>query len=1571
MTLGANTVLSTTNNAINLAGGVSNSIARSLTISTGNAAITLSGNIGSGTALNALTLNSTGTTTLGTIGNAINTATITTNTGGSTVINSDSLTTTGTQTYNDAVSFGGGTASRLLSALGITFASTLNASSNDLAIQADTMTFGGAGTVTGTGGLRLAAQAASGTIGVNLASGSTLNITSTNLAALGTGFSILNIGQSGQSGTITVPTSTFSVPTQITSSSSISASGTISASGSNSLTLNGPVTLTAPTTFSSGSGNVNLSNTVTGGGFSLAASTSGSGVITFGNVISGISSLTATGSTAINTTNITSSASQTYNSPVTLGADTTLATVGISFLSTVAGNGHSLAITVSGTDATILGSLTGLSSLQISNVNKINFGINNINITTTGAQTYNGRVWLVSSPLVTFTGAGITFGGEFAGFGHNTVINDSGTTAFNGIVTGFNTLQANAVAFNSSSGVTTTGTQSYGAATLGADTTLTGAGITLSSVTGGSKSLTLADSGTSILGGAISGLSTLQTNAVTLNNGSISSTGNQIYNGAVSLGATTLLTSSNGNISLNSTLIGGSQSLTLTGSSGGSHVFTLNDISSLGTLAINGNSSVTNTLALLSGSGTNTWTVTNNGGSGGSNGTIAATNITSGGTFNNIQNLTSGTATNNFVFNNGAAISGNIINSGTGSLNFSAYTTAVSINATTNTSTGIGGTFSGITTFTGGSGSNTFTNTAGSNTWSISNNNIGSVAGKNFNAFGTLAGGSGDTFTLGDGKSIGSISATAGTLNYTNYSTAVSVNATTSSGTNVGSFSGITTFTGGSGSNTFTNTTGSSTWNISNDNAGSIAGKNFSAFATLVGGSGDTFTLGDGKSIGSISATAGTLNYSNYSTAVAVNGGTNTATNVGSLSGITSFTGGSGSNTFTNAAGSNTWNISNDNAGSIAGKNFSAFATLVGGSGDTFTLGDGKSIGSISATAGTLNYTNYSTGVSVNATTSSGTNVGSFSGITTFTGGSGSNTFTNTAGSSTWNISNDNAGSIAGKNFSAFATLVGGSGDTFTLGDGKSIGSISATAGTLNYINYSTAVSVNATTSSGTNVGSFSGITTFTGGSGSNTFTNTAGSNTWSISDNNIGSVAGKNFNAFATLTGGSGDTFALANGKSIGSISATAGTLDYSAYTTAVAVNGATNTATNVGSLSGITTFTGGSGSNTFTNTTGSNTWSIANNNAGSISGKNFNAFGTLIGGNADTFVFGSSSAAITGNLTSSGNATLNVSGLTSPTVNLSTNTSNAIGGIFSGISTFIGSGTSSSLIGPSSNTTWNINSANGGTAGTNTFTGFGNLTGGSGTNNFVLSGGSIGGSINGGSSSNTLTIPTGTTNWTISGTDAGSVASMVGGFSNIQNLTGGTGTDTFTFTGNGSISGLIDGGDTTTMNTIDYSGYTQPVALTLATPTVGDEFNTGTIDNNASIRVASFTQVQQALAPIGSTIILPNNKANISITYTNDAHTDGFIGDPFFFTNFRILNPPAPPVIVPIDIAQIITPFTQTSSNNDTNNDDDTTSSTTTSGLPQTVIVEQSINDMLEQQASVDQKTAQTLAVGCFAVQ
>ncbi len=106
--------------------------------------------------------------------------------------------------------------------------------------------------------------------------------------------------------------------------------------------------------------------------------------------------------------------------------------------------------------------------------------------------------------------------------------------------------------------IATTSTQSYGdAVSLGTDITLTGAGVTSGvDVTGNTHQLTLTDSGTSNLNGAIAGVSNLQTAAVTFGNGSVTTSGTQSY-GAASLGADTTLTSSgNNNITFNSTING-------------------------------------------------------------------------------------------------------------------------------------------------------------------------------------------------------------------------------------------------------------------------------------------------------------------------------------------------------------------------------------------------------------------------------------------------------------------------------------------------------------------------------------------------------------------------------------------------------------------------------------------------------------------------------------------------------------------------------------------------------------------------------------------------------------------------------------------------------------------------------------------------------------------------------------------------------------------------------------------------------------------------------------------------------
>ena len=173
---------------------------------------------------------------------------------------------------------------------------------------------------------------------------------------------------------------------------------------------------------------------------------------------------------------------------------------------------------------------------------------------------------------------------------------------------------------------------------------------------------------------------------------------------------------------------------------------------------------------------------------------------------------------------------------------------------------------------------------------------------------------------------------------------------------------------------------------------------------------------------------------------------------------------------------------------------------------------------------------------------------------------------------------------------------------------------------------------------------------------------------------------------------------------------------------------------------------------------------------------------------------------------------------------MDVTNNLSSGIGGTFSGIGTIEGAGNTSTLLGFADNTTWNINGINSGTIqDTNTstsynFSGFGTLTGGDSSNILVLNnGGSLGGPVDGGVGGiNTLTVATNTTtNWTITGQNAGTVTGIPNGFTDFSNLNGGTGTNTFTFNNGASIQGNLNGGGSGSNNTLNVSAYTSPVNI------------------------------------------------------------------------------------------------------------------------------------------------------------
>lgn len=199
------------------------------------------------------------------------------------------------------------------------------------------------------------------------------------------------------------------------------------------------------------------------------------------------------------------------------------------------------------------------------------------NITTAGAQTYGDAVELTGD--VTLAGVGLTFSStvDSNGAGRALTINDSGTTTFTGAVGGglaLSSLSTNAgggTVFNAS--VTTSGAQTYlDAVTLGADLTMTGAGIRFGSTlnsTGANRALTISDSGLTRFDAAVGGI--LELASLTVAGGgttqiaaNISTTGAQQYDNNTTVTADATLASSAGLITLNGTFDAGAAGVDLT-----------------------------------------------------------------------------------------------------------------------------------------------------------------------------------------------------------------------------------------------------------------------------------------------------------------------------------------------------------------------------------------------------------------------------------------------------------------------------------------------------------------------------------------------------------------------------------------------------------------------------------------------------------------------------------------------------------------------------------------------------------------------------------------------------------------------------------------------------------------------------------------------------------------------------------------------------------------------------------------------------------------------------------------------
>jgi len=241
----------------------------------------------------------------------------------------------------------------------------------------------------------------------------------------------------------------------------------------------------------------------------------------------------------------------------TIGAGHNLAISGdTSFSGTVSGLG-SLKITG---NAVFSGAVSSTDSIEVTGTSTIN----TTTITTTGAQTYTGAVTLGADVVLT-TDSIVTFNGTVAGNSKNLTI--TGDTVFGDedtdTITGVKELTVTGTSTINTTTITTTGAQTYtGAVTLGADVVLTTDSIVTfnNKVIGDSNSLSI--TGDAVFGNdedddTVIGVNELAvTGTSTINTTTITTSGNQTYDGDVILGANITLTTTNANIIFGSNLDG-------------------------------------------------------------------------------------------------------------------------------------------------------------------------------------------------------------------------------------------------------------------------------------------------------------------------------------------------------------------------------------------------------------------------------------------------------------------------------------------------------------------------------------------------------------------------------------------------------------------------------------------------------------------------------------------------------------------------------------------------------------------------------------------------------------------------------------------------------------------------------------------------------------------------------------------------------------------------------------------------------------------------------------------------------
>ncbi len=728
--------------------------------------------------------------------------------------------------------------------------------------------------------------------------------------------------------------------------------------------------------------------------------------------------------------------------------------------------------------------------------------------------------------------------------------------------------------------------------------------------------------------------------------------------------------------------------------------------------------------------------------------------------------------------------------------------------------------------------------------WNLTGLNSGTVTvegfrGITFSGIEHLIGGEGeDTFAFVDGVSFaGTIDGGAGTdtLDYSAYTTGVTVNLAGGTATGATGINSIQDVIGGSGNDTLT---GDAIANILVGGAGddtyvfdADSGLGTDTIVERLDGGTDTLDF-------SLTTTVGvTIDLSKAGSQV-VNANLTIDLSAGDV--IENVIGGSRADTIT---GNSLDNVLTGGLG---------VDTLTGGAGTDTVVETRDASFTLTATRLTIGAEGndvLSTIESARLTGGAGANTldaSAFSGSVVLDGAGGTDTLRGGAG-------NDRLIGGAGND-----VLAGGGGDdTYVLISGGGTDTITEAAGggsdTLDYSAFTTGITVRLGNSATDVSGRVSNIENIIGGSGNDTLTGDANAN-------RLVSGGGTD-----VLVGGRGDdTYVLSPGGTVTITELAAGgtdTLDYSGYTDGVTVNLAAGTApgvsNNVANL--IENVIGGSGDDILTGDSKANRLTGGAGDDTLTGGAGNDIYVIVVYGGADTIIEGDAGGGVDKIIGPDSDTDWHITGANSGTVS-GTSFSNIeqlvggsgddnfdfeSGGSMSGFIEGSGQIFGDTILGPDADSIWNITGSNAGTLLNHAaFSGIENLLGGYEDDTFSFSaGGAISGLISGGAEydgaatppidmldysalgtavqvnlaamtatgvgsfmaidqvkggtgSDTLLGPAdGVVEWTITGANAGNVSGVL--FEGFENLTGSdTASDAFTFEELGSLTGIVDGG-------------------------------------------------------------------------------------------------------------------------------------------------------------------------------